>query len=247
MIYALWLRDMKWFVRSRMRVISMLAVPFFWLVIVGMGLTAIVPGIPGAGSYLDFMAPGIVGMAVLFSAVYSGVSVIWDKRFGFMKEVLVAPASRAHVMLGRVLGGVTISTLEGLALLLVSGLVGAKLPAGAGFLHMVIFMVLISLGFVSMGIAMASRIVDPHAFSALWSFIVMPLFFLSGTIYPIGVVPEWLRALAYASPLTYGVDGLRASILGFAYFSVGVDLAILTAFSLGMLAIGAHLFRRMSA
>lgn len=245
-IYVLWLRDMKWFLRAKARIISMFAMPFFWLAIIGMGLNAVIPTIPGAGSYLDFMAPGIIGMMILFSATMAGVSVLWDKQFGFMKEILVAPVSRVHIMLGKTLGGATTSIIQGVILLFVAGLIGARLPNALGFLQALVFMALISLAFVSMGLAFASKIEDPIAFPIVINFIIMPLFFLSGAIFPIGMAPGWLRTLAYLDPFTYGVDGLRASILGASEFPIWVDFGVLVVFLAVMVLLGGYFFRKMS-
>lgn len=237
---------MKWLLRAKSRIISMFVMPFLWLAIIGMGLGAVVQ-IPGAGSYINFLAPGIVGMAILFSATMSGVSVLWDKQFGFMKEILVAPVSRISIMLGKTFGGTTTSIIQGLLLLLVAGLIGARLPGAVGFLLVLIFMIMIALSFVSLGLAFASKIEDPIAFPIVINFIIMPLFFTSGAIFPISTAPGWLRTIAYINPVTYGVDGLRGSILGISEFSLWLDFAVLAIFSLAMILLGAYLFKRMKA
>lgn len=245
-IYVLWLRDMKWFLRAKARIISTIVMPFLWLAILGMGLGAVTQ-IPGVGSYIDFLAPGIVGMAILFSATMSGVSVLWDKQFGFMKEILVAPVSRISIMLGKTFGGTTTSIIQGVMLLLVAGLIGAKMPGPAGFLLALLFMIVLAIGFVGLGLAIASRIEDPVAFPLVINFLIMPLFFLSGAIFPISMAPEWLRSISYINPVTYGVDGLRGVIIGVSEFPIWLDLAILGIFSLAMVLLGAYLFKKMSA
>lgn len=245
-VYVLWLRDMKWFLRAKARIISTIVMPFFWLAIIGMGLGA-VTSIPGGGSYIDFLAPGIVGMAILFSATMSGISVLWDKQFGFMKEILVAPVSRISIMLGKTFGGATTSIIQGLLLLFVAGLIGAKMPGMAGFLLVFLFMVVLALGFVSLGLAIASRIEDPVAFPVVMNFLIMPLFFTSGAIFPLSTAPGWLKSIAYINPVTYGVDGLRGAVLGVSEFPLGLDFAVLAIFSLAMILLGAYLFKRMKA
>ncbi len=245
-IYVLWLRDMKWFLRAKARIISTIVMPFLWLAILGMGLGAVTQ-IPGVGSYIDFLAPGIVAMAILFSATMSGVSVLWDKQFGFMKEILVAPVSRISIMLGKTFGGTTTSIIQGVILLLVAGLIGAKMPGPAGFLLALLFMIVLAIGFVGLGLAIASRIEDPVAFPLVINFLIMPLFFLSGAIFPISMAPEWLRSISYINPVTYGVDGLRGVIIGVSEFPIWLDLAILGIFSLAMVLLGAYLFKKMSA
>ena len=244
-IYVLWLRDMKWFLRAKARIISTIVMPFLWLAILGMGLGAVTQ-IPGFGNYIDFLAPGIVGMAILFSATMSGVSVLWDKQFGFLKEILVAPVSRISIMLGKTFGGTTTSIIQGLMLLFVAGLIGAKMPGPAGFLLALLFMIVLAIGFVGLGLAIASRITDPVAFPLVINFLIMPLFFLSGAIFPLGMAPEWLRVIAYIDPVAYGVDGLRGVIIGISEFPIWLDLAILGIFSLAMVLLGAYLFKKMS-
>jgi len=245
-IYVLWLRDMKWFLRARARIIAMVMTPFLWLAIMGVGLGRVI-NIPGYESYIDFLAPGIIGMAVLFSATMSGVSVLWDKQFGFMKEILVAPVSRISIMLGKTFGGSTISIIQGLLILLVAGLIGAKMPGLAGFFLVLLFMIVLALGFVGFGLAVASRIEDPIAFPLVINFLIMPLIFTSGAFIPLSAAPEWLRSISYINPVTYGVDGLRGVISGISEFPIWLDLTILGIFSLAMVLLGAYLFKKMSA
>jgi len=251
-IYVLWLRDMKWFLRAKSRVISSIATPFLWFAIIGVGLNSMFP--PEA-RYLEFMAPGIVGMTLLFSSTMSGISVIWDKQFGFMKEILVAPVSRIQIMIGKVLGGMTIAMLQGALLLLaiglfkVIGLIDIRTPGVVQLLQIVVFMVLISISFVSIGLALASTIKDPVAFPVVINFLIMPIFFLSGALYQIGVaLPSWLSSLARINPLAYGVDGLRWAICpDRAQFSLWLDFGVMLAFSLAMIFLGGYLFRKISA
>jgi len=248
-IYVLWLRDMKWFLRAKARIISTIVMPFLWLTIIGMGLGAMIQ-MPGGMSFVDYLAPGIVGMSILFSATMSGISVLWDKQFGFMKEILVAPVSRMSIMLGKAFGGATTSIIQGLLLLFAAGLIGAKMPGKTGFLLALLFMAILALGSVSLGLAIASRIEDPVAFPVAMNFLIMPLFFLSGAIFRIDTAPGWLQTLAYINPVTYGVDGLRGAILGgseFQLFPLWLDLTVLAIFSLAMIVLGAYLFKRMKA
>ena len=246
-IYVLWLRDMKWFLRAKARIISMIMMPFLWLAIIGMGLGRVI-SIPGwEGDYIDFLAPGVVGMAVLFSATMSGISVLWDKQFGFMKEILVAPVSRISIMLGKTFGGSTISIIQGLLILLVAGLIGAMMPGPAGFFLALLFMIVLALGFVGLGLAVASRIEDPIAFPLVMNFLIMPLIFTAGAFFPLSTAPEWLRSIAHINPVTYGVDGLRGSITGLSEFPLWLDFAVLAIFSLAMILLGAYLFKKMKA
>ena len=244
-IYVLWLRDMKWFLRARTRVISTIMMPFLWLAIIGMGLGTVTQ-IPGFGNYLDFLAPGIVAMAILFNSTMTGISVLWDRQFGFLKEILVAPVSRISIMIGKTFGGTSTSIIQGLLLLLVAGLIGAKMPDPIGFLVVLLFMTVLAIGFVGLGLAFVSRIKDPVAFPIVMNFLIMPLFFLSGAIFPLGMAPGWLKTIAYIDPVAYGVDGLRGVIIGVSEFPVWLDLAILGIFSLAMVLLGAYLFKKMS-
>lgn len=245
-VYVLWLRDMKWFLRAKARIISTFVMPFLWLAIFGIGLGSLIQ-MPGGGNYIDFLAPAVVGMAILFGATMSGVSVLWDKQFGFMKEILVAPVSRISIMLGKTFGGATTSIIQGLLLLFVAGLIGAKMPGIAGFFLAFLFMVIMALGFVSLGLAIASRIEDPVAFPVVMNFLIMPLFFVSGSFYIISAVPGWLQTLTYINPVSYGIDGLRGAITGSSQFPLWLDFAVLALFSSCMILLGAYLFKKMKA
>lgn len=250
-VYTLWLRDMKWLLRAKARLAVTIVMPFLWLGIIGVGLSSMIPGrvILFAGEqidYLDFMAPAVVGMTLLFSGTFAGISVVWDKQFGFMKEILVAPVSRLSIMLGKIFGGATTSILQGFLLLGAAALIGVGLPGGIGILQAFVFMVLISVSFVSIGLAFASRIEDPHTFPVVMNFFIMPLFFLSGALYTISTAPGWLQTLAYFNPMTYGIDGLRASVLGVSQFPIWLDLGVLLAFALAVFLIGSYLFKRMT-
>jgi ABC-2 type transport system permease protein len=250
-IYTLWLREMKWFVRAKSRLISSLIQPFLWLAIMGVGMGAAFK----ISGYIQFIVPGVIGMTLIFSSMMSGVSVLWDKQFGFMKEILVAPVSRTHVMLGKALGGMTVSMLQGILLLLAAGLiVGVWPPSVIAFIQVLAFMALISLGFVGAGLAFASKIEDPVAFPVVINFLILPLFFLSGAFFPISASPDWMKTIGYFNPLMYGVDGLRGAISGTsnnpiltANFSALTDFGILFVFCAAMVLLGGYLFRKISA
>jgi ABC-2 type transport system permease protein len=246
-IYTLWLREMKWFVRGKVRMVQTVVQPFLWLAIIGVGLSSSF-SLQGGGNYLQYMAPGIVGMSLIFSSTMSGVSVLWDKQFGFMKEILVAPVSRTHIMLGKALGGVTVSMFQGILLLFAAGLFGVWPPSILAFLQMLVFMVFISFGFVSLGLALASKIEDPIAFPVVINFLIMPLFFLSGALFFLAAAPSWMKAVATVNPLRYGVDGLRGAMGSpYAEFSPLLDLAVLVTFSVAMILLGGYLFKKMKA
>lgn len=244
-IYTLWLREMKWFLRGKTRIIQSVVQPFLWLAIIGIGMSSAFK-LPGGQSYLQFMAPGIIGMTLIFSSIMSGVSVLWDKQFGFLKEILVAPVARTHIMLGKALGGVTTSLLQGLLLLIAAALVGVWPPTILALAQVMVFMVFISLAFVSLGLAFASKMTDPVAFPLVANFLVMPLFFLSGALFPLATAPDWMKAIAYVNPLRYGVDGLRGAIIGLSDLPLWVDFSVLLVFSTAMILIGGYLFRKTS-
>lgn len=245
-VYTIWLREVKIFTRAKSRVAGSLATPIFWLAFVGIGFSSSF-SFPGLSiDYIDFMTPGIVGMTLLFSSMFSGLSVLWDKQFGFMKEMLVAPVKRTTIVLGKTVGGTTISLFQGIMILLVSIAMGVNIDL-SGFFMALVFMILISVSFVSLGLVFASRMEDPHGFQMIMSFVMMPVFFLSGALFPLERLPLWLKSLAYLDPLTYGVDGLRGSLIHMNQFSLWLDFSVLFVFSIAMLSLGGYLFKRVEA
>jgi ABC-2 type transport system permease protein len=245
-IYTIWLREVKIFTRVRSRVAGSLATPIFWLAFVGVGFSSSFR-FPGLSiDYMDFITPGIVGMTLLFSSMFSGLSVLWDKQFGFMKEMLVAPVKRTTIVLGKTVGGTTIALFQGIMILLISIAMGVNIDL-SGFFMALVFMILISVSFVSLGIVFASRMEDPHGFQMIMSFVMMPVFFLSGALFPLERLPLWLKSLTYLDPLTYGVDGLRGSLVHMNQFPLWLDFSVLLVFSIAMLSLGGYLFRSMEA
>jgi len=227
-------------------VIGNLAMPFFFLVLLGGGFSSFMNIGGQSGGYMGYIAPGIIGMILLFSSMFAGISVLWDRQFGFLKEVLVAPVSRMSIMIGKTLGAVTTSILQAfiiLAALVVFGLVS---PSILGFLLSLVFMFLISASFVALGIAFASRMSDAHGFQLVMNFLIMPVFFLSGALFPLQGLPAWLSTASMFDPLTYGVDGLRGSLGGISYFPMWLDFSVLFVFWIVLTVIGAHLFRKSS-
>ena len=240
-IYTLWLREMIRFTRARSRIISSIAMPFFWLALVGVGLSSSF-SLPGM-NYMNFLAPGIVGMIILFTSIFSGVSVIWDRQFGFLKEILVAPVSRTSIVLGKTIGGATIALINGMVMLLIAALMGA-MHLSAGIFVAVLFMFLTAVCFVSIGLIIASQMKSMEGFQMIMSFLVMPIFFLSGALFPLENTPAWMQAASYLDPLTYGVDGMRGSLIGIGLFPIWLDIAALTGFSAAMILFGSYLFRK---
>ena len=242
-IYAIWLREMIRYYRARSRLISSVAMPFFWLAFAGVGLGSAF-SLPGA-NYISFLAPGVVGMIVLFTSIFSGVSVIWDRQFGFLKEILAAPVSRTNIVLGETLGGATVAMINGMIMVAIGIAMGA-LSLGAGILPALVFMLLTAMCFVSVGLIIASRMKSMEGFQAIMSFLVMPMFFLSGALFPLDKTPAWMQAISYIDPLRYGVDGLRDSLLGVGMLPMWTNFAVLAGIAAFLTAIGSYAFSKSS-
>jgi len=249
-VYSIWLREMIRFFRLRSRMVGSLGAPFFFLAFLGIGFgsagssVSAIPGIPEGINYISYLTPGIIGMTLLFSSTFAGLSVLWDREFGFLKEIMVAPVSRIAIVLGRTAGGVTTAIMQSM-IILISGLaMGMKLPSIEGFLLSFVFMVLIAATFIGMGLAFASKMTDMSGFSLIMNFLIFPLFFISGAIYPIERFPQEARVLVYIDPLTYGVDGLRYSLIGPGANTLPIllDLGVLALICILMLGLGTYLF-----
>jgi ABC-2 type transport system permease protein len=244
-IYVLWLREMTRFVRAKSRVIGTLGMPLFFMAFLGFGFSrAQLPNLPAGVNYIQFLVPGIVGMTLLFSSTFTGISVLWDREFGFLKEIMVAPVSRVSIVLGRIAGGATTSLIQGLAILLLSVPLGFSPGGPLGVLLSLLLMLLISVIFIGLGLVFASNMKDIHGFNMITNFIVFPLFLLSGALFPVENLPAQVRVFAYLDPLTYGVDGLRGSLLGLSIFPLILDLAALSLSCLIMVGLAAWFFER---
>ena len=220
--------------------------PILFLFVLGSGFGGFFRYRSGV-TYMEFIGPGIVGMTLLFSSMFGGLNVLWDKQFGFLKEILVAPVSRIGIMAGMTAGTVTTSLIKA-SLILVALLVGGLVQTDIlSILFAIVFMFLISASFVAVGIAFASRMTDPHGFQLIMNFLIMPVFFLSGALFPLENLPSWLLALTYLNPLTYGVDGLRFALGGPYQYDPLMNLVVLIGFLIGATIAGAALFRSMSA
>jgi ABC-2 type transport system permease protein len=244
-VYVLWLREMKRYFLAKSRILGSLAIPFFFLAFLGLGFNRMaVPGVTGDVNYIRYLVPGIIGMSLLFQSIFAGLSVLWDREFGFLKEIMVAPVSRVSIVLGRIAGGMTTALVQGLLVMAVSLLVGFRIRGVPEVLLALLFMVLISTSFIGLGLIFASRIKDMQGYSIIMNFVVFPLFFLSGALYPLSNLPSWLRVLSYFDPLTYGVDGLRGSLIGVSSRGIPLDLLIMAAISVLMVVMGAWSFER---
>jgi len=248
-IYIMWLRQMKQFVRRKSRMVAMVVQPLFFLAILGAGFReAILPGMEG--DFLVFFAPGIIAMAILFSSVFTGVSILYDKQFGFLQEVLVAPVSRLSITIGRTLGGGTTALIQGFIILIITIFIRIEIPSIFGLILTVIFMILISFTAVGFGLLLASKMEDFQGFQIIMNLLIMPLFFLSSAFFPIANtgLPDFLVAVSFANPLFYMVDGLRGSLTGINnVFHPLVDLVIVFIFCVIMLSLGSHSFGKSEA
>ena len=247
-IYTMWLREMKRFLRVKARVVGSLLMPIFFLVFLGlpMSFASQIPVPEGVG-YLGFLAPGIVGMTLLFAGTMSGASVIWDKEFGFLKEVLVAPVNRFSVILGRSLGGMTTAIIQALIIVGIALVMGVKLSSVPGFFLAILVMILTCATFTGFGLIIATRLGNLEGFMAIMNLIVFPIFLLSGALFPIQSMPSWLRYIMYIDPLTYGVDGLRGTLIGISAFPLWLDFGVLIAVCLALATLGSYFFSRMEA
>lgn len=244
-IYVLWLREIKRLFRAKSRLIGTLLMPVFFLGFLGMGFKrSSIPGVPSGTSYSAFLTPGILGMSILFSSTFAGLSVIWDREFGFLKEIMVAPVNRVSIVLGRIAGGITTSLFQALVILLVSIFAGFRPFSWPLLLAGLLFMVLISMTFIGLGLSFASRMRDMQGFNLVMNFVIFPLFFLSGALFPLNGFPAWIRVLSRFDPLTYGVDGLRASLLGKSELPLLLDLGILSGCALLSVVVGAWFFEK---
>ncbi len=242
-IYVLWLRELKRLLRAKSRLIGTLLMPLFFLVFLGMGFKrSNIPGVPSGMGYSIFLIPGILGMSILFSSTFAGLSVLWDREFGFLKEIMVAPVSRVSIVLGRITGGITTSLFQAVVILLFSIIMGFRLRNWLMLLPGLLFMVLISITFIGLGLIFASLMRDMQGFNLVMNFVIFPLFFLSGALFPLKSFPAWVRIVSRFDPLTYGVDGLRAALLGKSELPLLLDFGILSGCALLAVVIGAWAF-----
>ena len=243
-IYIMWLRQLKRYFRSKSRIVGSLGQPILFLLALGFGFGPIYQK-AGEGNYLNFLVPGAIAMSVIFTAIFFGIELIWDKQFGFLKETLVAPVSRFNIMFGRTLGGATVSTTQGLIVFALSFFVGFRPFSISYALLAVGVMFLISIIFAALGTAIATGLQDMQGFQLIMNFLVMPMFFLSGAIFPLKGLPRVIEIIVKANPLSYGVDGLRATLTGVSIFNLGIDLTVLCSVALFIIIIGSFLFARM--
>ncbi|MGZ7180453.1 MAG: ABC transporter permease [Halobacteriota archaeon] len=254
-IYSIWWREMLRFVRARSRIITSLIQPMAWLIIFGIGFSASLGSSlslatsTGTAIYLDFLVAGVLGMTALFTnmSVFAGMSFMFDKEFGFLKEILVAPVARSSIVLGKALGGTTTAEIQGLIILTVAALLGVRLsgPLGlpAALALIIVTMFFIGMAFGELGMCIASRLDSIEGLQVVMIFLVLPIFFLSGALFPLTSLPTWMKVLADLNPLTYGVDVLRYALTGVHAYPLALDLAVTVGFFILMTIIGSLLFR----
>jgi len=243
-IYVLWLRQIKRYVRSRSRIVASLGQPLLFLLAFGFGFGPIFQK-AGQGNYIQFLAPGVISMTVLFTSIFSGIELIWDRQFGFLKETLVAPVPRILIMIGRTLGGATVSLIQGMIVVVICLGAGFRPGSLTKLPTAFLFLVLIAIMFTALGTAIASVLSDFQGFQLIMNFLVMPIFFLSGALFPLNGLPRALKILTIIDPLSYGVDGLRSALTGVAHFGILTDLGVLSVLCVATLGIGSYLFSRI--
>lgn len=243
-IYIMWLRELKKFLRNRSRVIGALGQPLLFLLAFGYGFGAVFRA-AGQGDYIQFLAPGIIGMSIIFGSIFNGMSLIWDRQFGFLKETLVAPVPRVATMFGRTLGGATTSALQGCVVLVVTFAAGFRPETWAFVPAAMLVMVLMGLVFSSLGLMFGSLLSDMQGFQLIMNFMVMPLFFLSGALFPLQGVPTAMLWIARVDPVAYGIDAMRILLIDRGEFSLPLDLAVMALFAAVFLTLGSRFFSRM--
>ena len=239
-VYRIWLRELIRYWRDKGRIVSSLVQPLLFLIIFGGGFGFVKLG---NLNYQSFLFPGIVAMSLITISISSGISVIWDREFGFLKEILVAPISRTSIFIGKALGGCTTALIQGIIVLSLSFLIGMSISIYS-FLMSIPVMLIISLGIVSIGLIIASFIETFENFGVIMNFLVFPMIFLSGAFFPLAEAPQWLKIVSYADPVTYGVESLRSIIIGVSFIPFSISFMIISIFSLSAIFIGGMAFNR---
>src|SRR5580765_7891172 len=237
-IYILWLREVKKYLRSRTQIIASLGSPIMYLGVLGFGLGPIFRK-AGEGSYLQFMAPGVIGMTILFTSMFSGIALLWDRQFGFLKETLVAPVPRLQIMIGRTCGAATTAMIQGLLVTAVTLIAGFR-PVNLAMVPLaLLFLALVAVVFSGLGTAIGSSMKDMQAFPLVMNFLMLPIFFLSGALFPLTNLPKALNIVTSLDPLAYGVDGLRSALIAQSHFGAALDLLVLCCVAVVLLGLGA--------
>lgn len=243
-VYIFWLRQVKRYLRNKPRIIGSVGQPLMFLIALGFGLNPIFEKAMQV-SYIQFLVPGVIGLTLLFTAMFSGIELIWDRRFGFLKETLVAPIPRFSIMLGKTLGGATVAVLQGILVFLLSFIFGFHLVNPWLIPLWLVGAYLISILFTALGLAIATQLDDTSSFPLIINFVMFPLFFLSGALFPLDNLPSGLDLATKLNPLTYGIDAMRYSLIGEAHNSMFLDFGVLILVSLLIISIGSYLFSKI--
>ncbi len=243
-IYILWLRELRRYVRSRAQIVASLGQPLLYLLALGFGMGPVFQK-AGQGNYVQFVAPGVMAMTVLFSSMFSGMGLLWDRQFGFLKETLVAPVPRLQIMLGRTLGAATVAVIQGLLVAVVCFIAGFRVVNLGVIPLALLFLLLIACLFSALGTAIGSVLQNMQGFQLIMNFLVMPIFFLSGALYPLNGLPKIMSAVTRLDPLAYGVDGLRTTLIGITHFGVATDGIVLVLVAGLLLVTGSYLFAKI--
>jgi ABC-2 type transport system permease protein len=241
-IEMVWLRDTIRYFRERSQLIGSLTRPVLWLFVLGMGLRGSAQPVEGF-SYTQFIFPGIVAMTIIFTSIQSAITIIWDREFGFLKAMLVAPVPRTSIAIGKGMAGTTLSLIQAAIILILSPLVKVHFPL-LNLIPLLLVMILLSFALTGLGIVIAARMTSFQGFGTIMNFVIMPMWFLSGALFPPSRLPSWLSILVHLNPLSYGVDIMRKLILGISYYSPWFDVAFLIAFSVVITSIAVFFFNR---
>ncbi len=243
-IYILWLRQLKRYLRSKARIVGSLAQPLLFLVAMGFGFGPFFQK-AGQGNYMEFLSPGIIAMSILFTAIFTGIDMIWDRQFGFLKETFVAPVPRSYIITGRVLGGATVAAIQGAIVLALTFIFGFRV--GNWFLipATLVIMLVVATLFAALGSAIATQLEDMQGFQLIMNFLVMPMFFFSGALFPLNGLPSILTIVARFDPMTYGVDSLRVLLTSAGGMALSPSIIVLFVLAAGLLWLTTVLFSRM--
>jgi len=245
-MYILWLRQVRRYIRSRSRVVGAIGQPILFMVALGYGMGSLYER-AGGGNFIEFLVPGVIGQAILFGAVFWGINIIWDKQFGFLKETLVAPVPRLKILLGSALGGATTTTFQGVLVLVISCFIGFHpynwwlVPAA------LLVMIVFALSITCFSAGLASIVNDFQGFQAVNQFLIFPLFFLSGALFPLDYVPTFMKIIAAVNPVSYVVDALRGLLIGQTHFGLPLDVAVIAGTCIVLTAFGVYCFRRIES
>ncbi|HTS43087.1 MAG TPA: ABC transporter permease [Puia sp.] len=245
-IYILWLRQMKKYRRSGIRMILSIVQPLVYFLALGYGFNSIFQR-AGQGSYVQFIVPGVIAQTILFTSIFWGANIIFDKQFGFMKETLVAPVSRITVMLGSALGGATIGVIQGIVLFIIALVFGFHPYQWGMVAFSIVFMIILSLAMVSFSSGVGAVVNDMPSFMAVTNFLVVPLFFLSGSMYPLDNIPGVMKVIASLNPLSYAVDAIRITLINQSHFGLPIDFAVMLGTLIVLIGFSIYRFRRIEA